>query len=822
MQRNTLPIPGYTDMSYIGSTDGKWTQLSFQGVTYGAPDFSTPGSIRINEATSACAGSIATVNIATTELHISCTLPDVSFVDSSDSMRLRVGGLSFWANLTNTNQIRFYGNVGGIIHTFGPISYIPGATYTQHYRLTEVDFLIDGIVKVTFPIESTPPLEFAQVGFVWSDLPAENQITFFGETGGDDVDGAVYTQQYTSTEVRILRNGVVVATFPLTSSASSDPDSATIGFFQEPPPPTLPISGKPPNLYLFEEVNMYTGSTGMTGGGMGISATYTVTSFLDANGDELVPTYSGLVGKSITVSSANNVYTGLSLPTEFYTPFLTGLPTGVSDILSGIQAGAYTLSMSSTSLPATYSSGTNRLEITFRNLYNDLVVTETGYANDYPVDLAFYVNSEKVYEFTINGNVAITYSGGGGGATGATGNSSGNTGINNMATVTYYAAALGLVVTGIASNDYDGAKVEPSAEVMAQLSENGELVNGELYINKTPAGLRFLSGSLPYTLVPLSSLIGTTVTFRKNGASTGITAVVIDGDLPPPPEPEPEPSNVDLALKYVYGDTATQDVKITVYGEQVPEIEADETVVVKIPLEDLKGLLTFSAGATGSPDIEIEGESLQYPNIELVPSAVLDSRKVGLKAALRSRVRTGVFADDGSNDVHTLSYHLYNSTLYENSILDTSIPVAAIKKQDPQAVEIADLSDVIVPVSVAGGNSASLDDAKKVAVAALFEEAVAQGRVTLEDASPHLDLSLGDSITLYIRYDLAQTRRYAADDDVITHSGINGAQTVSLTFGGKTFDITFNNEDDDAKETGVGSKLYAFKFVASTDSSVFA
>ena len=660
MQRPNSPGGEYTGMT---STDGKWERLSFQGTSYGLPDFSTPNSVGIHEATSSCVKSVETVNISTTELHIACTLPAVSSVDSSDSMRLHAGGYNFWAQLTSTNQITFFGNVGGVIHTFGPISYTTGAVYTQHYTLTEVKFLLNSVVKATFPIQSgySLPSEFAKFGFFWGQLGSENQITFFGATGADDT-GATYTQQYTSTGVNFLADGVVVATFPLNMSQSSDPEFANIGFFQEPLAPSLPISGKPTNTYVFGGLNMYMGGTG---------------------------------------------------------------------------------------------------------------------------------------------------------ATGATGNSSGNTGINNMTAISYNASTNELLATGFDMIFTASYVLKPGQIWTSVLSatEVGLMVNGNSF--ELPGGTTFtladtVGGTIKFTGYALGSQVflnAAPYVIAGSGAGGGGGGGA---------------SGVDLALKYVYGDTATQDVKITVYGEQVPAIEADEEIVINLPLADLKGLLTFSEGATGSPEIDIEGEKLNYPNINLVPSAVLGSRKVGLKAALRSRVRAGVFADDGSNDVHTLSHHLFASTTYTDSLLDTSIPIAAIKKQDPQAVEIADLDAVIVPVAVAGGNSATLDDAKKVAVAALFEEAVAQGRVTLEDASPHLDLALGDSITLYVRYDLAQTRRYAADADVAVHSSATGAQTVSLTFGGKTFDITFNNSDDDAKEIGVGSKLYAFKFVASAAGSVFA
>lgn len=277
----------------------------------------------------------------------------------------------------------------------------------------------------------------------------------------------------------------------------------------------------------------------------------------------------------------------------------------------------------------------------------------------------------------------------------------------------------------------------------------------------------------------------------------------------------------NLSLNYVYGDTATQDVQITVFGEEVAPVTADETVVVFVPASALKGLVTFSVGNTGQAAVDAEGNILQYPNIDLVPSAVLNSRKAELKAALKSNPRNGLLPTDGA-DAKTLSYHLYASTTYTNSILDTSIPAEAIKSQMPQEVMISDLDAVITAISVTGGETASVSTDQEKALVALFETAVYAGRVTKEDAAPHLDLVDGDSITLYVRYDLAQTRRYAADDDVLVHSGASGASTVSLTFGGQTFDITFNNGDDDAKETGTGSKIYAFKFVADSGASVFA
>jgi hypothetical protein len=279
---------------------------------------------------------------------------------------------------------------------------------------------------------------------------------------------------------------------------------------------------------------------------------------------------------------------------------------------------------------------------------------------------------------------------------------------------------------------------------------------------------------------------------------------------------------VHLALNYVYGDTATQDVQITVYGESAEALSPDHTVVVNVPLADLKGLVTFSVGNTGTAIVDEEGEIRQYPNIALDPSAVLIAREAGLRAALTSKPRVGTFGDDAPANVPTLSAELY-ALGYTGSILDTSIPVEAIKEQQPLGVMIDNLDNIITSITVEGGETPQVgSDVKKQALASLFEVAVAQGRVTKEDESPHLDLVLGDSITLYIRYDLEQTRRYRADPSVELHSNAAGAGTVSLTFAGKTFDITFNNEDNDAKESATGSVLYAFKFVASATSSVFA
>ena len=280
-------------------------------------------------------------------------------------------------------------------------------------------------------------------------------------------------------------------------------------------------------------------------------------------------------------------------------------------------------------------------------------------------------------------------------------------------------------------------------------------------------------------------------------------------------------SAVHLALNYVHGDTATQDVQITVYGESAEALSPDHTVVVNVGLADLKGLVTFSVGNTGSAMVDAEGEILQYPNITFSPSTVLDNRKTALKAALTSNPRSGTFGDDAPADIATLSSELY-ALSYDGSILDTSIPVEAIKQQQPLGVNIDNLDSIITSINVEGGETPQVgSDAKKQALASLFEVAVAQGRVTKEDASPHLDLVLGDSITLYVQYDLKQTRRYRADPDAVNHSGAAGAAAVSLSFAGKTFDITFDNGDDDAKESATGSVLYAFKFVASSTTSVF-
>ena len=54
-------------------------------------------------------------------------------------------------------------------------------------------------------------------------------------------------------------------------------------------------------------------------------------------------------------------------------------------------------------------------------------------------------------------------------------------------------------------------------------------------------------------------------------------------------------------------------------------------------------------------------------------------------------------------------------------------------------------------------------------------------------------------MTFYVKYNMTKKRRYVIDADVTANNtdGFTNAQSVSLTFGGVSFDVTLDTADAD-------------------------
>lgn len=156
------------------------------------------------------------------------------------------------------------------------------------------------------------------------------------------------------------------------------------------------------------------------------------------------------------------------------------------------------------------------------------------------------------------------------------------------------------------------------------------------------------------------------------------------------------------------------------------------------------------------------------------------------------------------------------------SILDTSIPAAAVRRIEESGHTADLLFDGLQAGPRVAGATAGVS-AETNTLRSLFEQAVNAGLVTKEhqrqsavDATRScLELSSGDSMDIYVKYNMTKKRRYVIDADVTPDNtgGFTNAQTVTLSFGGKSFDITLDTADAD-ESSNISPYTYKVKLIA--------
>jgi hypothetical protein len=227
-----------------------------------------------------------------------------------------------------------------------------------------------------------------------------------------------------------------------------------------------------------------------------------------------------------------------------------------------------------------------------------------------------------------------------------------------------------------------------------------------------------------------------------------------------------------------YSASASMSVDITLIGQTQAPLDKDQTIVVSVPLASLNDSLEVTAAA-GWNLAKLEGpdSAQKYPNVifkpaSLVAAALADAEgKTAEDRFVAPNSGTGAdasFADDAA------SAGLQSLQAYMNAITDADFPVSDFQKIPLEAVKSVDrkelacdrLSVVLgAPVpSLSTEESADNDWALR-----LFEQAAAAGKVVDEDKIDRTvgtpSFAAGDSISVYVQYNLNKTRKYLLDGD---------------------------------------------------------
>lgn len=275
-------------------------------------------------------------------------------------------------------------------------------------------------------------------------------------------------------------------------------------------------------------------------------------------------------------------------------------------------------------------------------------------------------------------------------------------------------------------------------------------------------------------------------------------------------------------LEYNYPSWAapvTQTNSITVLGEDSAAITADETIVINVPLAQLKECIVYESQWTTSDD-GAGGPTL--PKVEFRPSETyaakseLDAMFAELKALGTGTVGNRTFDDDASATHDQFGKILINDVTFTGSVFDSQdLPKVAIRSVVEGAITVDN-----VTTTVATRNT--VDHAgHKSYLEALFEQLVAADRIKKDDATSANNaafgackvptLQAGDSLSFLVTYTFTKTREYEVDG-LDAGNGNNASKALTLTIGGSTFTIQTGADGSETSNDLV--KTYAFKMVA--------
>ena len=300
--------------------------------------------------------------------------------------------------------------------------------------------------------------------------------------------------------------------------------------------------------------------------------------------------------------------------------------------------------------------------------------------------------------------------------------------------------------------------------------------------------------------------------------------------------------SAELKFQCLFEAGATGSYDITVLGEGAQAVTVDETIVMNVPMSDMRKLLVFESNwaeyVLGSTGFSATDDGSQpAPKVQLQLDHIIGTALNNLSCALTGagpgyQTAEKKIADDSASSRNSLPhYFTANSADFLFSGVAggalMSIPQEAIKSIDNKGIVGSLLKDVF------SHHSTDEADAYTPALLNLFEQAVAASKVTVGttgETGPNADnapLALveadvtgaavgwtnvadsrpafgvhfqpDDTLSMYVRYSMVKERTYKVDADITAgaFTGVSGStgSTLALSYGGVTFSVAADGSE---------------------------
>jgi hypothetical protein len=314
-------------------------------------------------------------------------------------------------------------------------------------------------------------------------------------------------------------------------------------------------------------------------------------------------------------------------------------------------------------------------------------------------------------------------------------------------------------------------------------------------------------------------------------------------------------SKAELTFQCLFEAGATGGYDITVLGEGAQAVAVDETIVMNVPLSQMRKLVVFESNwaeyVLGSTGFSATDDGTQpAPKVQLQLDHIIGTALNNLSCALTGagpgyQTADKKISDDTATPRNSLPhYFTANSADFLFAGVAggalMSIPQEAIKSIDNKGITGSLLSDVFSHHSTEDADAATYTPA----LLNLFEQAVAASKVTvgttgetgpnanntgLSDAADLTGAALNwadiadskpaygvhfqveDTLSMYVRYSMVKERTYKVDSDITSGaftgvSGSTGSELI-LSYGGVTFSVAA----DGAEASDPVTKIYEIK-----------
>jgi len=223
-------------------------------------------------------------------------------------------------------------------------------------------------------------------------------------------------------------------------------------------------------------------------------------------------------------------------------------------------------------------------------------------------------------------------------------------------------------------------------------------------------------------------------------------------------------NGTSLRYNSVFEDaTAVATNVLTVLGETSAGVTEYQEIVVNVTLEALKNSLKHEKTWTLPADNVLDANSLPQVTFDLqalVSAMAVDANSKTAEYRFVARYTTGrnaSFNDDAGDSKEAMQRWIMEAPPAANSEIET-IPFEAVIKVVPGAVDATALKDL---------NNPAATDVYDSAVMNLFEQALAAGKLGPEVTQGTSDVFdnfvVGDSITVYVKYEIKRTTTVEID-----------------------------------------------------------